>query len=61
MAGEADEMEVGRVVVHSELPVYRTLQTTLDGGVGTITLNRPARRNAIGDGMREELADAYRP
>lgn len=45
--------------VHSELPVYRTLQTKLDGRVGTITLNRPHRRNAIGDGMREELADAY--
>ena len=27
--------------------------------MATITLNRP-RRNAVGDGMREELADAYR-
>ena len=32
----------------------------VDGGVATITLNRPAQRNAVGDGMREELADAYR-
>ena len=28
--------------------------------MGTITLHRPAQRNAVGDGMREELADAYR-
>jgi enoyl-CoA hydratase/carnithine racemase len=28
--------------------------------VATITLNRPRQRNAVGDGMREELADAYR-
>ncbi len=42
-----------------ELPVYRTLQTALDSGVATITLNRPQQRNAVGDGMREELADAY--
>ena len=46
---------VGRV----ELPVYRTLQTAVAGGVATITLNRPRQRNAVGDGMREELADAY--
>jgi enoyl-CoA hydratase/carnithine racemase len=59
MTGELLGSEVRRVPVHSELPVYRTLQTKLDGGVGTITLNRPDRRNAIGDGMREELADAY--
>ncbi len=43
-----------------ELPVYRTLQTAFSGGVATITLNRPRQRNAVGDGMREELADAYR-
>ena len=43
-----------------ELPVYRTLQTAVDRGVATITLNGPGRRNAVGDGMREELADAYR-
>ena len=43
-----------------ELPVYRTLQTAFAGGVATITLNRPRQRNAVGDGMREELADAYR-
>jgi enoyl-CoA hydratase/carnithine racemase len=39
---------------------YRTLLVEVDRGVATITLNRPGRRNAIGDGMREELADAYR-
>jgi enoyl-CoA hydratase/carnithine racemase len=43
----------------SELPVYRTLQTHVGDGVATVTLNRPERRNAVGDGMREELADAY--
>lgn len=32
----------------------------IDRGVATVTLNRPAQRNAVGDGMREELADAYR-
>jgi enoyl-CoA hydratase/carnithine racemase len=39
---------------------YRTLLTDVDDAVATITLNRPAQRNAVGDGMREELADAYR-
>ena len=43
----------------AELPVYRTLQTRVSDGVATLTLNRPERRNAVGDGMREELADAY--
>ena len=42
------------------MPGYRTLLCTVDDGVATITLNRPEHRNAIGDGMREELADAYR-
>ncbi|MGB8403381.1 MAG: enoyl-CoA hydratase-related protein [Mycobacterium sp.] len=40
-------------------PEYRTLLTDFDRGVLTLTLNRPARRNAFGGGMREELADAY--
>ena len=44
----------------ANLPSYRTLLTAVDRGVATITLNRPQHRNAIGDGMREELADAYR-
>lgn len=43
----------------SDLPTYRTLHVDVDRGVATITLNRPHRRNAVGDGMREELADAY--
>ena len=59
MAGEARELEVSSLSVHAELPVYRTLQTHVADGVATITLNRPARRNAVGDGMRSELADAY--
>jgi enoyl-CoA hydratase/carnithine racemase len=42
-----------------DLPTYRTLLITADRGVATITLNRPGQRNAVGDGMREELADAY--
>lgn len=60
MLGEIPESEVGRMNAHADLPVYRTLQTTVFGGVATVTLNRPARRNAVGDGMRDELADAYR-
>ena len=43
----------------SDLPTYRTLHVDVDRGVATITLNRPRQRNAVGDGMREELADAY--
>jgi enoyl-CoA hydratase/carnithine racemase len=45
---------------NANLPEYRTLLLTVDRGVATITLNRPRQRNAVGDGMREELADAYR-
>lgn len=41
------------------LPDYRTVQVGIDAGVATVTLNRPEQRNAVGDGMREELADAY--
>ena len=43
-----------------DLPSYRTLKADFDDGVATITLNRPQQRNAVGDGMREELADAFR-
>jgi len=43
-----------------ERPSYRTLLFDVAGGVATITLNRPAQRNAFGDGMGDELADAYR-
>jgi enoyl-CoA hydratase/carnithine racemase len=42
------------------MPAYRTLLFAVDRGVATITLNRPRQRNAVGDGMRDELADAYR-
>jgi enoyl-CoA hydratase/carnithine racemase len=45
---------------HANQPGYRTLFTAFDRGVATITLNRPRQRNAVGDGMRDELADAYR-
>lgn len=48
------------MLTRPELPGYRTLLTGFDDGVATITLNRPRQRNAVGDGMREELADAYR-
>jgi enoyl-CoA hydratase/carnithine racemase len=37
---------------------YRTLLFEVDRGVATVTLNRPAQRNAIGDGMRDELTGA---
>ncbi|MGA5466000.1 enoyl-CoA hydratase/isomerase family protein [Mycobacterium sp. NPDC050041] len=40
-------------------PRYRTLLVDVHAGVATITLNRPDRRNAVGDGMRDELAEAY--
>jgi enoyl-CoA hydratase/carnithine racemase len=43
----------------SSFPEFRTLLLAIDRGVATITLNRPEQRNAVGDGMREELADAY--
>jgi enoyl-CoA hydratase/carnithine racemase len=59
MAGEPPGSEVNRVSTRPELPAYRTLQTTVAHGVGTITLHRPEQRNAIGADMREELADAY--
>lgn len=42
------------------MPEYRTLLTDLAGGVATITLDRPDRRNAVDDGMRTDLADALR-
>jgi enoyl-CoA hydratase/carnithine racemase len=48
------------LVTDQELPAYRTLNLSVERGVATITLNRPRQRNAVGDGMREELADAYR-
>jgi enoyl-CoA hydratase/carnithine racemase len=35
------------------------LRLDVGGGVATVTLDRPRQRNAVGDGMREELADAY--
>jgi hypothetical protein len=41
------------------LPRYRTLLVDAHAGVATITLDRPDRRNAVGDGMRDELAEAY--
>lgn len=43
----------------SNLPGYRTLLVDVDRQVATIVLNRPRQRNAVGDGMREELAHAY--
>jgi enoyl-CoA hydratase/carnithine racemase len=59
MAGEPLALEVRPLTNPADLPVYRTLQTSIAAGVATITLDRPGQRNAIGDGMREELADAY--
>jgi enoyl-CoA hydratase/carnithine racemase len=38
---------------------HRTILLDVDDGVATITLNRPEKRNAIGDGMARELDLAY--
>jgi enoyl-CoA hydratase/carnithine racemase len=38
---------------------YETLLFDVDDGVATITLNRPEVRNAFGNNMGGELADAY--
>ncbi|WP_110206860.1 enoyl-CoA hydratase/isomerase family protein [Nocardioides daejeonensis] len=38
----------------------RTLRYDVTDGIATITLDRPARRNAFGSGMGRELAEAYR-
>lgn len=38
----------------------RSVRYDVDGGVATVTLDRPEVRNAFGAGMGEELADAYR-
>jgi enoyl-CoA hydratase/carnithine racemase len=45
--------------IRSDQPEYRTLLLSVEDHVATITLNRPERRNAIGDGMRDELAGVY--
>jgi enoyl-CoA hydratase/carnithine racemase len=63
IAGDGDDTGVPIVRPPQPLrppPTFRTVLLRIDGGVATITLNRPNQRNAIGDGMREELADAYR-
>ncbi len=39
---------------------YETIQYTVDGGVATITLNRPEMRNALTTTMYRELAQAFR-
>jgi enoyl-CoA hydratase/carnithine racemase len=38
---------------------YETLATELDGGILTITLNRPERLNALTETMLRELLDAF--
>lgn len=39
---------------------YDSILLAVDGGVATITLNRPEVRNAFGNGMGDELAHAFR-
>jgi enoyl-CoA hydratase/carnithine racemase len=39
---------------------FRTIRYEVEDGVALITLDRPEVRNAFGDGMGEELADAFR-
>lgn len=38
---------------------FKTLQLAYDGGVATITLNRPEKRNAISYGLIEDLLAAF--
>ncbi|WP_235736436.1 enoyl-CoA hydratase-related protein [Nocardioides alcanivorans] len=38
---------------------WQTLRLAVDDGIAILTLDRPARRNAFGDGMGRELAEAY--
>lgn len=38
---------------------YRTIRLEVDDGVAVVTLDRPEVRNAFGDGMGEELGDAF--
>jgi enoyl-CoA hydratase/carnithine racemase len=39
---------------------YRTIRLETTDGVAVLTLDRPEVRNAFGDGMGEELGDAFR-
>ena len=41
-------------------PAYETLLYSLEGGIGSITLNRPEVYNALNEEMKKELNDALR-
>jgi enoyl-CoA hydratase/carnithine racemase len=42
----------------SDLPTFATLELRVEDAIGILSLNRPKARNAIDDGMRNDLRDA---
>jgi len=42
-----------------EYPGYKTILVQVDGGVATVTFNRPDRRNAWNDDVSREIVDVF--